>query len=89
MFFLLTFSTLFFIENPYVSLNKLHAIRPQGTIGELFAVVASGLQVLISSSPALLRNCLSLLLLTYLETVNHIQDKAQIISGKEKINSYL
>ena len=84
MFFLLTSSTLFFTEKPYVSLNKLQAIRPQGTIGELFPVTASGLQSLVSSSLALLRNCLSLLLLTYLETVFHIPDKVQNISEEKK-----
>jgi hypothetical protein len=66
MFFLLTSKTSFFTENLYVSLNKLHATRPQGTIGCPFDVTASGLQVSVTPSLALLRNCLSLRLFTYL-----------------------
>lgn len=84
MFLLLTSSTLFFTENPYVSLNKLQAMRPQGTIGELLAVTASGLQSLVTSSLALLLNCLSLLLLTYLIIVLHIPGKFPNISRKGK-----
>lgn len=72
MFFLLTSKTLFLTENLYVSLNKLHAIRPQGTIGALFDVTASGLQSSVTPSLALLFNCLSLRLFTYLEEIFHI-----------------
>jgi hypothetical protein len=84
MFFLLTSSTLFFTEKPYVSLNKLQAMRPQGTIAELFLVTASGLQLLVSSSLAVLRNCWSLLLLTYLIIVSNIPDKFPNISREKK-----
>ena len=57
---------LLFTANEYVSLNKLHAMRPHGTITDPSEVVASGAQLVVSVSLALLRSCLSLLLLTYL-----------------------
>lgn len=50
----------------YVSLNKLHAIRPQGTIGLPFAVVFSGSQPLVSFAFFSSRSCASLRLFTYL-----------------------
>lgn len=67
MSFLLTSRTLLFMENLYVSLNKLQAMRPQGTITDPLEVLASGLQDSVSRSPFLLLNCLSLRLLTYLK----------------------
>lgn len=69
IFFLLTSKALSLTEKPYVSLNKLHATRPQGTIGAPLAVTASGLQASVLLSLALLLNCFSLRLFTYLDEI--------------------
>jgi hypothetical protein len=63
--FLFTVKFVLLTEKLYVSLNKLQAMRPQGTIDLLFAV-SSGLQALTEFSPLGLLNCSSLRLLTYL-----------------------
>lgn len=52
-------------EKMYVSLNKLQAMRPHGTIA-LPLTISSGLQLLVSFSPLGLLNCSSLRLFTYL-----------------------
>ena len=72
MFFLLTVKSLLLVENLYVSLNRLHAMRPQGTIGWLSFVLSSGKQFVVSPYAALLRSCLSFLLLTYLQELTKI-----------------
>uniref|UniRef100_A0A0A9DFH8 Uncharacterized protein n=1 Tax=Arundo donax TaxID=35708 RepID=A0A0A9DFH8_ARUDO len=49
----------------YVSLNRLHATSPQGTMG-LPSAVASGLQVCVSLTFLGFLSCASLQLFTYL-----------------------
>lgn len=65
MFFLSTGRFLLLRTKPYVSLNMLHAIRPQGTIAIPFAV-PSGSQVEVSFAFLGSLSCASLRLLTYL-----------------------
>lgn len=65
MFFLLTFNSEVPREKLYVSLNKLHAINPQGTIGRPL-LDCSGLQELVWLYSSPYKSCWSLLLLTYL-----------------------
>lgn len=69
MFFRFTFNSDFPRTNLYVSLNKLHAINPQGTIGRPLCNCI-GLQELVSLYASPCKSCLSLLLLTYLKFRN-------------------
>lgn len=71
MFFLLTFSSDLPRIRVYVSLNKLHAIKPQGTIGRPL-LDSWGLQELVSLYPNPCKSCRSFLLLTYLKIWNHL-----------------
>ena len=62
----------------YVSLNRLHAIRPQGTIG-FPSTVASGSQLSVFPALLLSLSCSSLRLLTYLNVMN-----ATVKQGKNR-----
>lgn len=78
--FLLTSKTWLSEENLNVSLNRLQAISPQGTITEPLDVVAWGLQnwpVLLSADFNL--NCTSFRLLTYLRTYLRIVSWSRLI----------
>lgn len=66
MFFLLTFNSDLPRIKVYVSLNKLQAIRPQGTTGRPL-LDSWGLQELVSLEPSPCNSCCSLLLFTYLK----------------------
>lgn len=67
----------------YVSLNRLHAIRPQGTIG-FPSTVASGSQLLVSLALLLSLSCASLRLLTYLNVMDMtVKQGKYILKGKE------
>lgn len=63
---LFTFKFLLSREKLYESLNKLQAMRPQGTIAFPLAV-SSGLHALVEFSSLRFLNCSSLRLLTYLK----------------------
>lgn len=71
MFFLLTLNFPVPRVNVYVSLNKLHAISPQGTIGRPL-LDSSGLQELVSLYFSPCKSCWSLLLLTYLQNFEEL-----------------
>jgi hypothetical protein len=70
MSFLSTLKVLLLWMRVYVSLNRLHAIRPQGTIGFPSTVLASGSQLVVSLALLLSLSCASLRLLTYLNVIN-------------------
>ena len=64
----------------YVSLNKLQAMRPQGTIGCPLAVVFSGSQADVWLALRLSLSCASFRLFTYLNWENVMQDKSPMQS---------
>lgn len=64
--FLFIFNGLFFRVKWYVSLNKLQAIRPQGTMGWPLISLFSGLHSSVSCSLSASLSCPSFRLLTYL-----------------------
>ena len=79
MFFLSTFNSDFPRTNLYVSLNKLHAINPHGTIGSPLCD-CNGLQELVSLYASPCNSCLSLLLLTYLKFTNKTRSSVWIVN---------
>src|SRR5262249_12697391 len=79
--FLFTANLSLLTEKSYVSLNKLQAIKPHGTIALPFTI-SSGLQALVSFSPPGLLSCSSLRLFTYL---NHRTIIVVIPSNHKKL----